>query len=76
MLHGGSGIQQRYVDEAVRNGMTKINIGTDIRQPYERTLASGGSMSEAQAAVAQVISRLIRDVYRVEGSATRLVSDQ
>lgn len=69
VLHGGSGVQPAYVAEGIRNGIAKINIGTDIRQPYDRALASGGSVSDAQAAVIEVITRLIREVYRIEGSA-------
>lgn len=76
VLHGGSGVQPAYVAEGIRNGIAKINIGTDIRQPYDRAIAGGGSVSEAQAAAAEVMSRLIREVYRIEGSATRLRSDQ
>ncbi len=72
VLHGGSGVQQSYVDRAIRSGIVKINIGTDIRQPYEQVIAAGGSIHEAQAAVAEVISRLICDVYHIQGSASRL----
>jgi len=72
VLHGGSGIQQSYIDDAIKNGIVKINIGTDIRQPYERKLAETGRVSEAQAAVSAAVSRLVCDVYHVEGSAARL----
>jgi len=72
VLHGGSGVQPSYVAEGIKNGIAKINIGTDIRQPYERTIAAGGSVSEAQSASAEVISRVIREVYHIEGSADRL----
>ena len=50
----------------------KINIGTDIQQQYHPVLASGGTIAEAQAAVTEKISTLICDVYRIEGSASRL----
>ena len=73
VLHGGSGVQPAFVAEGIKNGIAKINIGTDIRQPYERVIASGGSVSEAKAASAEVISRLIREVYHIEGSASRLI---
>lgn len=72
VLHGGSGVQPSYVAEGIRAGIAKINIGTDIRQPYDRALACGRTVSDAQAAVREVISRLIREVYRIEGSAARL----
>jgi len=35
VLHGGSGIQPACVQQAIRRGIAKINIGTAIRQPYE-----------------------------------------
>jgi len=72
VLHGGSGIEQSYIDAGIASGIAKINIGTDIRQPYERALAAGGSVREAQAAVAEAIGRLICDAYHIEGSAARL----
>ncbi|MCL6519629.1 MAG: class II fructose-bisphosphate aldolase [Armatimonadetes bacterium] len=72
VLHGGSGIPQSYINEAVKNGIAKINIATDIRQPYESVLGSGGSISDAQVAVAEVIRHLICEVYKIAGSATKL----
>lgn len=72
VLHGGSGVRQSCVLEAVANGIAKINIATDLRQPYERVLAETGSVARAQDAVADVIGRLAREVYGIEGSATRL----
>lgn len=38
VLHGGSGIKQHDVLQAIVNGVKKINVGTEIRQPYERAL--------------------------------------
>ncbi|MHB0913040.1 MAG: class II fructose-bisphosphate aldolase [Armatimonadota bacterium] len=72
VLHGGSGVRQEYVDEAIKNGIVKINVGTEIRQPYERTISFGGSIEEAQAAVYAAVKRLVCDVYRIQGSASRL----
>lgn len=51
VLHGGSGVQQEYVLEATRHGIAKINIGTDIRQPYEMVLKDTGDMELAKNAV-------------------------
>ena len=48
MLHGGSGIQQEYILEAMKHGIAKINIATEIRQPYEMTLKETGSVEKAQ----------------------------
>ncbi len=51
VLHGGSGIKQEDVRQAMSRGIAKINVGTEIRQPYETTLKTGGSVSKAQDAV-------------------------
>lgn len=72
VLHGGSGIEQTYIDRAVSNGAAKINIGMDIRQPYEQALAAGGSSEQAQSAVRDAVIRMVSDVFHIEGSASRL----
>ena len=38
VLHGGSGIKQDYILKAMQNGIAKINVATEIRQPYEFAL--------------------------------------
>jgi ketose-bisphosphate aldolase len=72
VLHGGSGIQQSYIDDAIKAGIAKINVGTDIRQPYEKTLAETGNVKEAQAAVIATMDRIISEVYRIDGTASKL----
>lgn len=72
VLHGGSGVEQSYVLDSIKNGIAKINIGTDIRQPYEKVLAGGGSVEEAQQAVIEAIRGLVYDTYHIDGSAARL----
>ncbi|HSV74863.1 MAG TPA: class II fructose-bisphosphate aldolase [Chthonomonadales bacterium] len=72
VLHGGSGIRMEYIDGAIAAGVAKINIATDIRQPYERALKATGSVSQAQAAVREAMARILRDVFRVEGTADAL----
>lgn len=72
VLHGGSGVPREYIDRAVATGIAKINIGTDIRQPYERTLASGGSIEDAQKAVRTVMDDIISSAFKIAGSAAKL----
>ncbi|MCF0145902.1 MAG: class II fructose-bisphosphate aldolase [Eubacterium sp.] len=38
VLHGGSGIRHESVLEAIKAGITKINVGTEVRQCYEQAL--------------------------------------
>lgn len=38
VLHGGSGVNHECVLEAIKAGISKINVGTEIRQTYEFAL--------------------------------------
>jgi fructose-bisphosphate aldolase class II len=67
VLHGGSGIRQEYVREAVRRGIAKINIATEIRQAYEGAMRETGSQASAQQAVYERTTWLIRDYYGLSG---------
>lgn len=67
VLHGGSGIRKSYIMNGVRNGIAKINVGTAIRQPYERALARGAD--EAARAVYEATVRAIREDLEIHGSA-------
>ena len=51
VLHGGSGVKQEYLLAAIKKGITKVNVGTEIRQAYESALRESGSLSAAQDAV-------------------------
>ena len=72
VLHGGSSVQRESVLAAIREGITKINIGMDVRQPYERAIAEGRGVEAAQEAVACRIEQLVRDTYGIDGSAAKL----
>lgn len=51
VLHGGSGIKHDNVRQAVRLGIAKINVATEIRQAYEAALRDTGRVGQAQQAV-------------------------
>ncbi len=72
VLHGGSDVKQHYLDEAIHNGLTKINIAAAIRKAYESAVEDGGGVERGKADVRDTVKRLICDVYHVKGSATRL----
>lgn len=72
VLHGGSGVRPADVLEAVKRGITKINVGTENRQAYELSLKESGRVEAAQEAVYQRTLSLIRDVYGISGSLQRL----
>lgn len=74
VLHGGSGINRFSVLEAIKNGITKINIGTEIRQVYERVLKKKSEdIKYVQKKLASKIEELIQNYYGIEGSAEILI---
>jgi fructose-bisphosphate aldolase, class II len=73
VLHGGSGIQADNVRAAMKHGIAKINIGTEIRQAYEVSLKESGQVTQAQQAVYERARWVIQDFLGVAGSRERLV---
>ncbi len=71
VLHGGSGIQKAYLREAFKNGIAKINVGTNIRQPYERGMKE--SVEKGQEMVYNAMLDVIKNELGVEGTAAKLV---
>ncbi len=51
VLHGGSGVKKEYVLAGIKRGIGKMNIGTEIRQPYEQVLRQTGDVAAARQAV-------------------------
>ena len=72
VLHGGSGIEQDYINQGIKAGIAKINVGTEIRQPYERIIGLNGTVHAAQDAVYRRTRELIKAFLRVSGSAAIL----
>lgn len=71
VLHGGTGIAKEYILNAAKNGITKINIATAIRQPYEKLMDS--SVKSAQHAVYQEMLNVINNDLEIAGSAKKLL---
>ena len=73
VLHGGSGVKREYLLASIKKGITKVNIGTEIRQAYESALRASGTITAAQDAVHERTSWLIRDYFGVAGSRELVV---
>jgi ketose-bisphosphate aldolase len=71
VLHGGTGISKKYILEASRNGIVKINIATAIRQPYEKLMDS--SVRLAQDAVYSEMLNIIGNELEITGSVKKLI---
>ncbi len=60
VLHGGSGIMREHVRAAVKAGIAKINIGTEIRQTYLKALEDKGAAA-AQDAVYENVRAILKE---------------
>lgn len=67
VLHGGSGIKQDNVREAMKRGIAKINVATEIRQPYEVALKETKSVSKAQQAVYERTLWIVKEYLGIAG---------
>lgn len=72
VMHGGSGVQRPYLLEAIRNGMTKVNIGTEIRQAYEDAYRQSSSIDEAQKACYERTRWLLSDYFGLSGTRSQV----
>jgi fructose-bisphosphate aldolase, class II len=72
VLHGGSGVQRRFILDGVKKGIAKINVATEIRQAFEQGLRTGGGLEAGKDAVYERTTALIRDYFGVAGSRRML----
>lgn len=73
VLHGGSGIKQDYILKAIANGIAKINVGTEIRQPYEFALEEKpGDIAYAQQKVYERTRWVIHGFLHTTGNHSKL----
>jgi fructose-bisphosphate aldolase class II len=75
VLHGGSGVKQEYVLDAITKGIAKINIGTEIRQAYEAALRESGRVMAAKDAVYERTCWLIRDYFGLANTRNLVMGD-
>lgn len=67
VLHGGSGIRQDNVREAMKRGIAKVNVATEIRQPYEAALKETKSVAKAQQAVYERTTWIVKEYLGIAG---------
>lgn len=64
-LHGGSGTPGHYFVEAVKIGVTKININSDMRIAYRETLEKVLEENKTEYAVVKLMDEVISSVEKV-----------
>ncbi len=75
VLHGGTGISAEYLREGMKRGIAKINVGTEIRQPYEQTLRESGDVEKAKQAVYDRTCWYMREHARLEGKRDAIAQE-
>lgn len=64
-LHGGSGTPGHYFIEAVKIGVTKVNINSDMRMAYRTTLEKALAENKTEYAVVKLMGTVIEAVQAV-----------
>ncbi len=64
-LHGGSGTPRHYFVEAVKIGVSKININSDMRIAYRDTLEDVLKKNKGEYAVVKLMTIVIDEVQKV-----------
>lgn len=64
-LHGGSGTPGHYFEKAVKIGVSKININSDMRVAYRKTLEKVLADNKDEYAVVKLMGKVINEVQKV-----------
>lgn len=72
VLHGGSGVETEMLHRAIEAGIAKVNVGTELRQAYQRALERTGSVEKAQQAVYDCTKELLKNHFQISGLKHKL----
>ncbi len=64
-LHGGSGIPDEEVREAIKMGIVKVNINTEIRQAFKEGLQEALDENPDEYAMYKILPETIEEVQKV-----------
>jgi fructose-bisphosphate aldolase class II len=64
-LHGGSGTPAHFFEGAVKIGVSKVNINSDMRIAYRRTLEKVLAENKDEYAVVKLMGEVITEVQKV-----------
>lgn len=72
VLHGGSGINQSCIRDAIQAGIVKINVGTELRQTYEQELMDANDIEKAKDKVYLKTRWVIKEFLRISNTRALL----
>ncbi|MGI9028098.1 MAG: class II fructose-bisphosphate aldolase, partial [Candidatus Saccharimonadales bacterium] len=64
-LHGGSGTPGHYFVDAIKIGVSKVNINSDMRLAYRKTLEQVLADNPTEYAVIKLMDTVIGEVQKV-----------
>lgn len=64
-LHGGSGTPEHYYAQAIKNGVSKVNINSDLRYTYRTALEQVLDKNQNEFAVVKLMPQVIEKVQQV-----------
>ncbi len=78
-LHGGSGVSHLDVQEAIKNGIVKVNINTELRVAYRQTLENvlkgdpeEFAMNKILSPVVEAVEETVKNEIEVLGSSHKI----
>ncbi|MFC1700922.1 ketose-bisphosphate aldolase [Patescibacteria group bacterium] len=77
VLHGGSGISEEDIKEAISFGIVKINVNTELRIAYANTLKKSLEFGETtpykiMAPVVEAVQKVVEDKIKLFGSNNKI----
>lgn len=76
VLHGGSGVSNRQIKSAVKNGITKININTELRVAYIGALKRELEKNPEEIKPYKIMPKVIRRIENVVNKKIKLFGSQ
>ncbi len=64
-LHGGSGIPDTQVQEAIKRGVVKVNVNTEIRQAFRDNLQEALDENPDEYAMYKILPETIEEVQKI-----------
>ena len=65
VLHGGSGIPSKQIKEAIKRGIVKINVNTEIRQAWRSGIERGFDTNPGEITPYKVMSGAVEKIEKV-----------